>query len=92
MGVDVTESIIRHVAQKKPQLVDNNRGKLSKSEHQQPISKAVGNKNEPPISRDAFVQYEIQKELKLNALRKKAADANLQREAFLRDKATRTRR
>ena len=90
MGVDVTESIIRHVAQKEPQQVDDNRDKLLKFEHQQPIIKAVGNKNEP--SSDAFVQDEIQKELKLNALRKKAADANLQREAFLRDKAERIRR
>ena len=92
MGVDVIEPIIRHVAQKEPQQVDDNRDKLLKFEHQQPIIKAVGNKNEPPISRDAFVQDEIQKELKLNALKKKAADANLQREAFLRDKAERIRR
>ena len=93
MDVDVIEPKIPDTAQDKRQPIDNNRGKptFSKSKPKQLINKPEITINKP-VSPPLSIRKEIPKEVKMKVLKEKEANANIQREALLKDKADRARR
>ena len=93
MDVDVIEPKIPDTAPDKRQPVNNNRRKpaLSKSKPKQLINKPEITTNKP-VSPPLSIRKEIPKEVKMKVLKEKEANANIQREALLKDKADRARR